>query len=240
MNVDLSINFNFRVNDDDIKFDDIAGHFNYLSNILGALLSTQPVWYETGYSRKQALEHVAFDKNGITEKTFQKWFKRYKKDTPLFVESIWDGGDDDCNNGISYRKMFFDERNRVVVNAELNIPLSKGNVLDLSSLISNIAIKFMCSHILLETRGYTFHERNVFPDRLSVGWMLFLPHIIMSELIPEAARVIPVMGGDKQIGSIVVSTEDIFDGNDKEHIAKSNDIEIRLLDLGLLPLLTEL
>jgi hypothetical protein len=60
------------------------------------------------------------------------------------------------------------------------------------------------------------------------------------ELIPEAARIIPVMDDEKQKGTIVVSTEEIFDGNNKDHIAKANDIEIKLLDLGLLPLLTEL
>ncbi|MXC98362.1 hypothetical protein FQ003_24110, partial [Escherichia coli] len=51
---------------------------------------------------------------------------------------------------------------------------------------------------------------------------------------------VPVFEGEKQKGTIVVSTEDVFDGNNKEHIGKANDIEIRLLDLGLLPLLTEL
>ncbi|EFE7436573.1 immunity 52 family protein, partial [Escherichia coli] len=58
--------------------------------------------------------------------------------------------------------------------------------------------------------------------------------------IPEAAKIVPVSDGEKQRGTIVVSTEEVFDGNNKEHIGKSNDIEIRLLDLGLLPLLTEL
>ncbi|ELY2698201.1 immunity 52 family protein, partial [Cronobacter sakazakii] len=38
----------------------------------------------------------------------------------------------------------------------------------------------------------------------------------------------------------VVSTDEIFDGNNIEHIRKANDIEIRLLDLGFLPLMTEL
>lgn len=70
--------------------------------------------------------------------------------------------------------------------------------------------------------------------------MLFIPAIILPNLIPGAARVVPVLKDSKQIGTIVVSTEEIFDGNNKEHIGKANDIEIRLLDLGLLPLLTEL
>ncbi|EIH4171906.1 immunity 52 family protein, partial [Escherichia coli] len=55
-----------------------------------------------------------------------------------------------------------------------------------------------------------------------------------------AAKIVPVSDGEKQRGTIVVSTEEVFDGNNTEHIGKSNDIEIRLLELGLLPLLTEL
>ncbi|HID4047207.1 Imm52 family immunity protein [Pluralibacter gergoviae] len=81
---------------------------------------------------------------------------------------------------------------------------------------------------------------NVFPDRICVGWMLYIPHVILSNLAPQADKVIPVMDGDKQKGTIVLSTEGIFDGSNKEHISKSNDLEIRLLDLGLLPLMTEL
>jgi hypothetical protein len=48
------------------------------------------------------------------------------------------------------------------------------------------------------------------------------------------------MNGDKQKGTLIISTEEVFDGNKKEHIEKSNDIEIKLLDLGCLPLMTEL
>ncbi|ELQ6038786.1 immunity 52 family protein [Cronobacter sakazakii] len=73
-----------------------------------------------------------------------------------------------------------------------------------------------------------------------VGWMIYIPAIILPDLITEASAVIPVVGAEKQIGTIVVSTDDIFDGNNIEHIRKANDIEIRLLDLGFLPLMTEL
>lgn len=48
------------------------------------------------------------------------------------------------------------------------------------------------------------------------------------------------MDGENQKGTIIVSTEEIFDGKKREHIGKANDIEIKLLDLGLLPLMTEL
>ncbi|HAS0918211.1 DotU family type IV/VI secretion system protein [Enterobacter cloacae] len=56
----------------------------------------------------------------------------------------------------------------------------------------------------------------------------------------RAAKIVPIIENAKQKGTIVVSTEEIFDGSNKEHIGKANDIEIKLLDLGLLPLMTEL
>ncbi|EEC4934441.1 hypothetical protein G4M53_001518, partial [Salmonella enterica subsp. enterica] len=55
-----------------------------------------------------------------------------------------------------------------------------------------------------------------------------------------AAKVIPVIDGENRKGTIVVSTEEFFDGSKKEHIIRSNNLEIRLLDLGLLPLLAEI
>ncbi|MCK7463530.1 immunity 52 family protein [Enterobacter roggenkampii] len=92
----------------------------------------------------------------------------------------------------------------------------------------------------INTNGYWNNSNNVFPDRIPVGWMIYIPAIILAELIPQAARVVPVMDGEKKKGTIAVSTEEIFDGNNKEYIGKSNDLEIKLLDLGLLPLMTEL
>lgn len=96
------------------------------------------------------------------------------------------------------------------------------------------------SEIIPNENGYDEVYKKVFPDRVSCGWMLFIPAILLPALIPEAARLVPVIKNNRQIGTIVISTEDVFNGNNKVHIARANDIEIRLLDLGLLPLLTEL
>ncbi|MCG7780637.1 Imm52 family immunity protein [Lelliottia amnigena] len=92
----------------------------------------------------------------------------------------------------------------------------------------------------VNTNGYWNNGENVFPDRICVGWMIYIPAIILPELIPEAAQIVPVMVTEKQKGTIIISTSDVFDGTNKEHIGKANDIEIKLLDLGLLPLMTEL
>ena len=136
--------------------------------------------------------------------------------------------------------MFYDERNRVSVGLSLVVNNDEGLLCRFISFVSHLALSFNCSYMSIDSNGYNLLGRNVFPDRLAVGWMLYIPHIVLTELIPEADRIVPVMDGEKQKGTIVVSTEEVFDGSNKDHICKANDIEIKLLDLGLLPLMTEL
>lgn len=239
MSIDISVNFSFRSGLGNIPFAKIIEQFSFLVLESSRILGQHYEWYETGFSKKQALSHVAFENTKISESTFLKWEKRYKKDLPLFVESIWDGKGD-YSSSINYRKMFFDQTNRA--NVELHL-VSRDEQVDVGkfiSLLSNIARHFECSYVNADSNGYRFFDRNVFPDRLSVGWMIFIPSVVLPELIPSAARVAPVVKDGKQIGTIIISTEEIFDGNKKEHIEKSNELEIRLLDLGLLPLITEL
>lgn len=183
--------------------------------------------------------HRAFECNKISEETFLKWNKGYEKDSPLFVEGVWDGVGD-YSSAIEYRKMFIDQPNRVNVELHLVSEDKSISTKNFVNLFSSIACHFDCSYINAENKGYGFYDRNVFSDRVYVGWVLYLPHIVLPELISEAARTVPVFDGENQKGTIIVSTEEIFYGCNKYHIGKANDIEIRLLDLGLLPLITEL
>lgn len=50
----------------------------------------------------------------------------------------------------------------------------------------------------VNTNGYWNNGNNVFPDRICVGWMIYIPSIILPELIPEAAKIVPVSDGEKQ------------------------------------------
>ncbi|MBS9442957.1 hypothetical protein EAE89_14930, partial [Photorhabdus heterorhabditis] len=42
-----------------------------------------------------------------------------------------------------------------------------------------------------------------------------------------------------QLGTLIITKQGIFDGENQDDIDKANDIEIQLLNLGLLPLITE-
>ncbi|KMK07221.1 hypothetical protein ABW07_18420 [Pluralibacter gergoviae] len=223
-----------------MQLSQIIEHFIFIIAQINNLSQMEKDWYETDFSRKQALNQVAFQNRIITDNTRLKWQRRHKKNMPMFVDGVWDANDDENSCGISYRKMFYDEKNRVSVELSLVVSNEENLLCRFISFVSHLALFFDCSYMSIDSNGYNLLRRNVFPDRLAVGWILYIPYIILTGLIPEAVRVVPVMEGEKQKGTIFVSTENIFDGNNKEHIGKSNDIEIKLLDLGLLPLMTEL
>ena len=83
-------------------------------------------------------------------------------------------------------------------------------------------------------RYYTTHQ--VFPTRPGAGWMLYLPTVISTKELPEAAELVPVMADDRQKGTIIVSVFDhVFSVENPDHVKIANAIEIRLADQDLLP-----
>jgi hypothetical protein len=54
--------------------------------------------------------------------------------------------------------------------------------------------------------------------------------------LPEAAELVPVMEGDKQRGTLIVSVADeVFSVDNADHVRIANAIEVRLADQDLLP-----
>lgn len=257
MKLDFRIEQDFG-GDEPIKPFELAAKFKAIVKKLDVLLGTKKTWYEQGYSRKQALQHKVFTEHGVSEDVIARWDKKYKKDYPNWTAGIWDGGPDDDSAGIDCYSSFSSAGRRknplkfvISFNSELNYTVLNVDAM-VDFFIFLLCVNENCTSACVESGGYGFSEiipkengydevyKKVFPDRISCGWMLFIPSILLRELIPQAARVVPIMKDEKQIGTIVISTEEVFDGNNKDHIARANDIEIKLLDLGLLPLLTEL
>ncbi|WP_226812162.1 Imm52 family immunity protein [Buttiauxella massiliensis] len=232
--------------------------FDEVCNNLNLMLDTKKIWYEKGFSRKQASQHRLFTDSDVSEAVQSRWEKRYKKNYPFFGEGIWDGESDEDSAGIDLTSSISSANRRtnpmsLTVEFPINITKTKLTFDRMVVFLKHLLeLNEYCTYLSVESGGYSFSEiipkengydevyKKVFPDRISCGWMLYIPAVLIPELIPEAARIIPVMNGEKQNGTIVVSTEEIFDGNNKEHIGKANDIEIKLLDLGFLPLITEL
>ncbi len=88
-------------------------------------------------------------------------------------------------------------------------------------------------YILLDTEQYRFNQREVFEDRLPVGWMLYLPVKIKHEDVPSAYKIFDI---ESNTGTIVVS-KSVFNGKEPFDIACANNVEIELAAKGLLPLI---
>lgn len=235
--------FNTSINmhctkESDISVSDCLNEFYKGSLVVDLLTGVEQRWYLTGYSRKEASKYIVFDDGKPSLNAIDIFERHYKKNHPLVNESIWNGKPDGVSCSISHFMKFINNPKKSNLIIELDQRVKKTE--DMINSLCLLAKGQSKSWIMVDSKGYWLNDQNVFPDRIYVGWMLYIPNIVLANLLPQAAKVIPVIDGEEQKGTIVVSTEDIFDGSNKEHIGKANDLEIRLLDLGLLPLITEL
>lgn len=233
----ISINLH-TIKEHNITINDCLNELYSGTLIVKKLTQHTQTWYLTGYSRKDALKHMVFDGNKPNRNTIDIFERHYKKNRPLINETIWNGQPDGLACSISHYMKFIDNPRKL--NFIINIDQRVINTTEMIDSLLLLAEGKNNLWIKVDSKGYWRHDRNVFPDRIYVGWMLYLPHVVLPELIPEAAKIVPVFDGEKQKGTIIVSTEEEFDGSNKEHINKANNIEIKLLDLGLLPLMVEL
>ena len=98
------------------------------------------------------------------------------------------------------------------------------------------AILDMWSPVMILVGPHAYKKHKVFKDRPPVSWMVYLPLKIEAHHAPEAAALLPILDTDKkQKGTLVVSTLETFDAENKEHVRRANDLEVRLADQDLLP-----
>lgn len=83
---------------------------------------------------------------------------------------------------------------------------------------------------VLTTQAYRMKHR-VFPHRRWGGWLIYVPQQITHHDIPQAAAVISLSGK----GSVILTTRELFDDGNHMHVKRANEIEIRLVELELLP-----
>lgn len=186
----------------------------YVTQNFDLMLGTKKNWYEQGTSRKKALQNKIFQEDTPIDKTIERWNKRYKKNYPFFGEGIWDGGNDDESASISLCTSSSSTNRRLYplgLTIEFSIDPSNLHLTFDKTIVffkKIININNHCTYQSLESGGYSFPKiipkengcqelyKKVFPDRISCGWMLFIPYTVLPELIPEAAKVVPVVDND--------------------------------------------
>ncbi|CDH02400.1 Imm52 family immunity protein [Xenorhabdus bovienii] len=240
------INLEFKIyyqqkNDNNIA--DIAlMDLHQITRHLDIFFGRKKVWHLKGNSKKQALQNIVFDENGPTEVAIKRFKKDYAENNSLdLITGIWDGEKDDHSCSISY--YYFMNINRpdsTTIGLDLNIDAKELTISKLLDMTTYLITSRNSPIIQIETNNYTLKNNKVFPDRLGVGWAFYTPNVLDTNVLPEAEDIQIIYQDNKAIGTLIFSKKGIFDGKNQEDIYKSNDIEIRLRDLGLLPLRTEL
>ncbi|RAX01156.1 MULTISPECIES: Imm52 family immunity protein [unclassified Photorhabdus] len=196
-------------------------------------------WYLTGYTRNEALKHPVFEKQHPTEKAVQEFEKSYKKNFPFIGKKIWDGEVDDLACSLFYENYRSNKLGQTNITIRLNIDEKEFQFSRLIDFITFLVFSRNTPYIMVETNGYTLKRNQVFPDRLSAGWMIYLPFVMDPSLLPMADEILPIANDKEQLGTLIITKKGIFDGENQDDIDKANDVEIQLVNLGLLPLITE-
>lgn len=201
------------------------------------LIDVLPTWQEKKHNwliAHPSRRIIAINEMGIVEDALSYVDYLINNNKPINIV-LADENEDDSIITICYKNTPTVSNERYLLSVTIKY-LSNYNDVDSFIYVFDKMIKYdgwAFKYILLDTEQYRFNQREVFDDRLPVGWMLYLPLKITREDTPSAYKLFDV---DNGIGTIVVS-KDEFNGKNKTDIACANNVEMELAANGLLPLI---
>ncbi|APG50636.1 TPA: Imm52 family immunity protein [Providencia stuartii] len=231
----ISLDIEIYLNKKNYSIPDVVNDYLFFSKFTNEIAG-QSSWYLTGSSKKEALEKKFIENDNINKDIEHKFVDKLTKSSPIYGSAIWNG-DKNRIQISNYLARSFDNYD---VSLSMKLENKQKLQYEIKKLILNLMENYIkVGKILIHTNKYHLNEKNVFPDRLPVGWMLYLNKKITQEQLPMAAELVDIEN-EKNSGTLIISTEHIFDGSNKDDIKKANEIEIQLTALGLLPLYSEI
>lgn len=238
MSLRLNINANFRVGAElpslEAQYRDLWRLALFLETI-GLPLSD---WCPPADTPENARLNAAFDARGPTTAALAlAGADKENRRSDLRTLGVWNGKED--AGGIVLTTLYNTSR------IPSNLHLTQENVASLNGCDTITQLVFALVEIwrpmLVKVTPGGYDEHMIFQDRPPVGWMIYLPFEVTAMQVPEAAKIIPFVDHKKKLvnGTLIVSTLDVFDVKNTEHIERANAIETRLVDQDLLPTLRE-
>jgi len=197
-------------------------------------------WYLCGTSKKKSSIHKLFDKDGVTDVGLKKLTQEYKKKNYYFSEAIWDKDTEEASLLYILAEKSFEQRFKVSISLNFTLDVTVNKYKTIIDFVNTLARQFSDAYILIN--GLYDLDLKVFPDRLSAGWMLYLPKAQLThEMVPESSNVVNVTNQEGQVtGSLVVTLSHFFDEENLDDIKAVNRVDIRLRELGILPLFADM
>ncbi|MBU9168234.1 immunity 52 family protein [Burkholderia gladioli] len=233
----MNIIASFR--DPSLLADDFAGMLARISPIAAKLATYDASlraenWRLKGDTLEEAMLYQVYDANGeATPAALAVLREAFRGEHAFTYAALWDGNRD-ASKGASISCHIADK----TIPDRLSITIRGPAWQDYRAVADLVAkIVEVFGPLLVDVSDEKYGLKQVFDDKPGVGWMLYLPHRITTQQVPEARALIPIpSAGRKQTGTIIVSVVDeAFSADNPEHVEIANRIEIRLVDHDLLP-----
>ncbi|MCW2485463.1 immunity 52 family protein [Candidatus Symbiopectobacterium sp. NZEC127] len=242
----IKINFGIYLREDDIKeIDDEHGRntnvidgadillkrFISIANIMDNAKKGSSDWFLTGKSQKDAMKKKVISEGVITKNANSLMANKLINDYPIIVSKIWNDDKDYilCRNYMQSNINLFSYG--VCFSVEHQEQAKEYVAEIIKYLISELSPRI----IKVETNDYTLEEHQVFPDRLSVGWMFYTDSIYDEKKLGLGNQMHTMTKNGQAVGTLFLSKLDFFDGSNENDIALANDLEITLAGHGVLP-----
>ena len=195
-------------------------------------------WYLCATSKKKASIYKMFDKDGVTEIGLKKMTQRYNKEKDRFSLAIWDKKTE--QGSLLY--MLSEEGSGQSFKVHINIVFRSLEITldDAQKFCLALSEHFDDAYITVNNNYSNY--KMAFPDRLSAAWMIYLPKVQLSHnIVPQAFDVIsPTDHEGHAAGSLVITLPHFFDEKNTDDIKAVHRVDIKLRELGLLPLYADL
>ena len=215
-------------------------HVNNILKIQQQYLYKEQDWYLCSTTKKKSSIHKGFDRNGVTEIGLHKLTKEYNKDKKHFCLSIWDKKTEEAGLAYSIYEQTCGQPFKVEIRLDYDVLLSEIALNNIQKFCLALSEQFDGAYIMVNN-NYEI-EKQIFPDRLSAAWMIYLPEVQLSHnMVPQAFDVISGTDHEEQAaGSLVITVPHFFDEKNIDDIKAVNRVDTKLHELGLLPLYADI
>ncbi|WGL28087.1 Imm52 family immunity protein [Pectobacterium brasiliense] len=226
----MEIKFHVYMKISDANIENLLSVFLQFSNLDSTYRGETVDWFLSGKTKKSAMNKCIVHKGLLTENALFL-MKKDLKNHPLVAKTLWS----ENGNQIIARNYLCSSIDNFWFKFLL-VKENANNAKKIMSMLTEMINKIGPHIITLETNDYSLENRKVFPDRIPVGWLMYIDSVYGEGAFDLGDRAIDVKKSGESIGTLFLSKKGLFDGENEQDIQAANDLEILLAAHDVLPL----